>query len=214
MPQYCWVDYSDGTLRCVLPITGATSKVRVLRGGEFVATRRDHLREGDVVEWQISYLENHDKMVELAKLVELAYRNRLLEKEELEHLLSEVTGNTDFFAARYSIDVAAGNLPHDFHGFRVLKKTVPVLQKETEGVEIWIELRHKQRAVGFQSMLFLRIPITCVAPNLVGQTAGRNQIVTWQPSAPILLDTVRAFSIASQKHRNDMIDILTRIVRP
>jgi len=162
----------------------------------------------------ISSLENHDKMVELARLLELAYRNRLVEKEELEHLLSEVRGSTDFFAARYSIDVGPGDLPQDFHGFRVLRKTVPVLQKDTEGVQIWVELRHKQKAVGFQPMLFLRIPITSVTPDLVGETAAANQVVTWEPSTPILLDTVRAFSIASEKHKNDMIDILTRILHP
>lgn len=217
MADYCKVECSTGRLVCSLPITAQTGKVRVLRRDQPVATRSIELCEGDIVEWQISYFAfagDHRKLVELAELLELAYHNDLIETQKLQRLLSEIRRNEEFFEERYSISIDASRLPENFHGFRVLKKIVPILQKNIKHVQIWVELRPRQRAVGFQPMLYLRIPIELVSPNLVGRTAERNQIVTWEPSLPILLDTVRAFSIASQKHHQDMIEALERILRP
>jgi len=57
-----------------------------------------------------------------------------------------------------------------------------------------------------------QLPITSVSPSLVGKTAQPKQIVEWEPSMPILFDTIRAFSIASEKHHEDMIDVLKRIL--
>lgn len=213
MATPCDVEYSNGRLICYLPITRPTSKVRVLRHDQPVATRSEPCKKGDVVEWQISYFtSDHREMVELAQLLELAYHNDLIRKEKLQQLLTDITKNQEFFAEKYSISIDNSSLPEDFHGFRVVKKTVPILQKSTKGVKIWVELRSKQRAVGFQPMLFLRIPISSVSPSLVGRKAQRNQIVQWEPSVPILFDTMRAFSIASEKHHADMIDILEWIL--
>ncbi len=103
-------------------------------------------------------------------------------------------------------------MPQEFHGFELLHKTVPILLKDTDGVKIWIELRHKQRAIGFQPMLFLRIPASQVFPNLVGRVAEKKQIVTWKPEIRIVMDTVGAFAIASKKHHGDMVELVRRVV--
>ena len=212
MPEYCDIEYANGKLVCHLPITMPTSKVRILRGDQPVASKTIQLNQDDVIEWQISYFaDEHQRLVELGKLLELAYRYNLTEREQLLQLLSEIQKRQEFFTERYSISIDV--LPEEFSGFMVLKKAVPILQKNIENVLIWIELKHKQRAVGFQPMLYLRIPIENVYPSLVGRTARTREIVSWQVSIPILFDTVRAFSIASRKHCNDMIDVLKRVLR-
>ena len=213
MAEYCDVGYVNGKLICYLPITTPTGKVRVLRSDQPVATRSTELREGDVIEWQISYFaDEHRRMVELAKLLELAYHNGLIVEQELGQILSEIVDNKEFFAEKYFISVDTPSLPEVFHGFRVLRKIVPILQKDVDDVQVWVELRHKQRAVGFQPMLYLRIPVDAVSPSLTGRIAQRRQVVAWQPSIPILFETLRAFSILSTKHHNDMIDVLRRVL--
>lgn len=215
MAEYCDVRYINGKLVCYLPITTPKGKVRVLRGDQQVATRSTELREGDLIEWQISYFaDKRQGLVELAKLLELAYQNGLIADSELRQILLEISGNQEFFAEKFFISVDSSNLPELFHGFRVLilRKMVPILQKDVANVQVWVELRPRQRAVGFQPMLYLRIPINAVSPSLIGRIAESKQVVAWEPSIPILLETLRAFSILSTKHHNDMIDVLRQIL--
>lgn len=214
MSQPCDVGYENGKLTCYLPITTPTSKVRVLREDQPVATRSAQLREGDLIEWQISYFaDEHRRSVELAALLELAHRNGLVAASELRGIFSEIADNVEFFAEKYFISVGTPHLPEVFYGFRVLRKVVPILQKYVNDVQVWVELRHKQRAVGFQPMLYLRIPIGAVRPGLIGRIAQPRQVVRWEPSIPLLVETVRAFSILSTKHHNDMVEVLRRVLR-
>lgn len=49
-------DETENTIKCELPITLPTSKVRVKRKGlEPIATRQVKLCKDDYIEWQISY---------------------------------------------------------------------------------------------------------------------------------------------------------------
>ena len=213
MPSDCHVEWSDGSLSCRLPITMPTSKVRVLRDNQPVATRQTHLSRDDVVEWQISYFANkHTELVELGKLLELAYRHQLVGKQELERLLGEIEAIDEFFTERCSICIENSETPEHFHGFKLVHKTVPILLKDTDGIKIWIELRHKQRAVGSQPMLFLRIPISQVFPSLVGRMAGKKQIITWKPGIQTVMETIEAFAIASEKHHGDMLELVRRVI--
>ena len=214
MSNYCDVRYAQGRLLCDLPLTTPTGKVRVLRNDQPLATRQNELRRGDMVEWQISYFaDEHKTMVELALLLDLARKHNLVETTVLRGLLTEISAQEEFFATKYSISIAE-KLPESFCGFSVLRKAVPVLAKEVEGAVIWVELRHKQRAVGFQPMLYLRIPVEMTSPNLIGRTADARQIVAWEPPLPTLLATVKAFSVASEKHHRDMQVVLKRVLAP
>ncbi|MBI4180597.1 MAG: R.Pab1 family restriction endonuclease [Chloroflexi bacterium] len=213
MAEYCDVGYVNGKPVCYLPITTPTGKVRVLRGDQPVATRSTEIREGDVIEWQISYFaDERRRMVELATLLKLTYDNSLIADSELRQTLSKIVDDVDFFAEKYFISVDTPSLPEVFHGFRVLRKVIPILQKDVDDAQVWVELRHKQRAVGFQPMLYLRIPVDAVSPSLTGRIAQARQIVAWQPSIPVLFETLRAFSILSTKHHDDMIDVLKRVL--
>ncbi|MCL0081841.1 R.Pab1 family restriction endonuclease [Dehalococcoidia bacterium] len=212
MPEYCDVEYANERLVCHLPITTLTSKVRVLRANQPVATRQTPLQKDDIVEWQISYFaDEHTRLVELGRLLDLAYRHNLIAKHRLSSFLTEIRAQREFFAEKYAITL--GEFVGEFYGFNVLRKQVPILVKEVNGVLVWVELRHKQRAVGFQPMLYLRIPMQAVSPSLVGQVAGPRQIVTWQPTPSILFPTAKAFSIASGKHKADMVSIVEYILQ-
>ncbi len=108
----CEIRWSDGELICCLPITMPTSKVRVLRDNQPVATRQTQLSQDDVVEWQISYFTNkHTELVELGKMLELAHRHQLVARQELERLLADIRAIEEFFAERYSICIELWNAP-------------------------------------------------------------------------------------------------------
>jgi len=89
--------------------------------------------------------------------------------------------------------------------------------KEVGGVTIEIELRHKQRAVGFQPMLFLLIPLEQLRPcegppSLVGRPAEKNEVACWEPRVCILFEVVKGFSLASRSHRGDMLCMLEMVL--
>jgi len=209
MGDYCTVRCENRRLVCDLPLTIPTGKVRVLRQGQPVATRQTKVEKGDLIEWQISYFaDNHTRLVELGELLRLALENRLTSKADLEQLMREIEGVREFFAESFATTMSE---PHaEFHGFRVSHKLVPILTKEVDEVVIWIELGHKQRAVGFQPMLFLRLPIENVSPCLIGRTAEPNQLVHWEPTLSLVFETVKGFSICSRKHHHDMLEVLSR----
>jgi|DewCreStandDraft_5_1066085.scaffolds.fasta_scaffold04763_5 hypothetical protein len=216
MATPCKVAYDNGKLVCYLPVAKPTGKVRVLRGDRPVFTRRDPLSQDDTIEWQISYFaDGHSRLVELGELLNLAFQNNIVNRNQLRKLRSSIEKQQEFFADRYSITIPtdpAGSSSMRFYDFTVLKKTVPVLVKNVDDVTIWIELKHKQKAVGFQPMLYLRIPIQSVSPSLLGRCASLKQEVTWHPTWKILFETVKAFSVASSKHRQDMIEVLGQVL--
>ncbi len=111
---------------------------------------------------------------------------------------------------------------------KLLKRVLVPIPPESfqQYVEIGYQEMVKLRAAGYISeaqekfaqmkasieTMVTQLPITSVSPSLVGKTAQPKQIVEWEPSMPILFDTIRAFSIASEKHHEDMIDVLKRIL--
>ena len=212
MRKECNVKYSNGDLICELPITTPTGKTRVLRKDMYIATRKTAIEKDDIIEWQISYFNKKNEMIELAELLNLAYKHNMVEKNKIKELLNEIKKQNEFFSEKYSIDIEDFFNEKNFYGFKLLKKVVPVLVKEIDRILIWIELRSKQKAIGFQPMLFLRIPITQTSPNIIGQIAEPNQILSWKIPLSVFFSTIKAFSIASKKHRDDMIDILERIL--
>jgi len=86
------------------------------------------------------------------------------------------------------------------------------------GYFIEIILRHKQRAVGLQAMVYLCIYVEILKDrngnSLIGRTAevrefGRFEITS--RNKELITDVVKAFAIASQQHKNDISNILEQI---
>jgi hypothetical protein len=77
------VKWEDGKIVCLLPITLPTSKVRVKRDDEPIAVRQNNLKEDDLLEWQISYYKEGKILIEVGKILELAYQYNIFTEEEL-----------------------------------------------------------------------------------------------------------------------------------
>jgi len=205
-------DESENTVKCKLPITSPTSKVRVKRKGlEPVATRQVKLCEDDYIEWQISYGEVK-KLSEFGEILALAYKNGIVKKDDINEVKKEFE-NTKTFEELYKI--SREETGKDYHKFKVLYEKTPILRYEfDDGHYIDIVLRHKQRAVGYQAMVYIYIPIDKVEPkNLVGRRANPRERVVWTPKKEHILGLLKAFLIASKDHRNDMIKIIEKITQ-
>jgi hypothetical protein len=77
------VKWEDEKIVCLLPITLPTSKVRVKRDDEPIAVRQNELKEDDLLEWQISYYKEGKILIEVGKMLELAYPHNIFTEEEL-----------------------------------------------------------------------------------------------------------------------------------
>jgi hypothetical protein len=105
-----------------------------------------------------------------------------------------------------------------FEGFTLLYRKAPTLRKQlSDGSLIHIELRHKQKAVGYQAMLYIFIPIKNLVSkldrsSLVGRPARQNEVVLWSPTKEHIIELMKGFSIMSKKHLKDIMSIVERFL--
>jgi len=220
------VEWENGKIVCLLSITLPTSKVRVKRNDEPIFVRQNNLREGDLLEWQISYYkkdkkgrdildENGEKtLIEVGKMLELAYEHRIIADEDLKKLEAYVKGIPNLFDEGFKI--TKEETDEKFLGeFKILFRHVPIIHKELDnGCFIEAELKHKQKAVGYQPMLYIFIPVQNVVADgsMIGRSAKPKEIVKWSPTKNDTIGAVKTFAVLSQKHRNDIIEIIERIL--
>lgn len=190
-----------------------TSKIRVKRDRRPPAVRQTPLLADDLIEWQISYITSDKRhLVELGEMLHWAYRYKFVCRKDLESVLKFAEQVTSFFDSDFGIVVQPLN--EEWCNFQVLMGQHPILRRHVgaDGTHIEIELKHKQRAVGYQPMLYILIPVRCVKPDLQGRTADKNQTVEWSPSKEIMLETAKAFAVASKKHRDDIIMVIKKVL--
>lgn len=205
--EFEW-DATASHVVCKLPLTQPTGRVRIKRMGKPISVRREPISAEDVLEWQIAYRDDEGNPVELGVVLQLAKKHTLLTSKDLAQLLTLVEAQSEFCDEKFA--VTDEPTLEEFAGFRVWWRKHPVLRYEIgDEATIEIEVRHRQKAVGFQAMVFLLIPIKrCKPSNLIGRTAKRNELVQWSPSTEVLKGLVRAFAIASRRHRDDIAELL------
>jgi len=114
------------------------------------------LCEEDYIEWQISYGEVK-KLSEFGEILALVYKNGIVKKDDINEVKKEFE-NTKTFEEAYKI--SREETGKDYHKFKVLYEKTSILRYEfDDGHYIDIVLRHKQRAVEYQAMVYIYIPI-------------------------------------------------------
>lgn len=210
------VKWEDGKIVCLLPITLPTSKVRVKRDDEPIAVRQNNLKEDDLLEWQISYYKEGKILIEVGKMLELAFQHRIITKVELEKLKDYVDKIPKVFDEDF--EITKEKTDKKFLGeFKVIFRHVPIIRKDLDnGCFIEVELKHKQRAVGYQPMLYIFILVKNVIADdsfgsLTGRPAESKEIAKWFPTKNDILGTIKTFAVLSQKHRADIVEIIERM---
>jgi len=94
----------------------------------------------------------------------------------------------------------------ELYGFKRFEEKDPVFIKSSKDYFVEIMLKHKEKAVGYQSMVLLCIWIKNLEGKLIGRTANVKELAKFKitkSNKGIIEDVVKAFAIASKQHYED-----------
>jgi hypothetical protein len=243
-PDYKQVLVTTGTnvVRVRLPLTDVTGKVRVKEKtpdsfGLPVAPSKTVLGKQHYLEWQIGYDVPHTNSPtvvpqisftrkgetkyghELSKILFEAVRLGLISTNELAQELALLKKNsTGTFEESRAVEVEIfTNITAD--GFQSAVQKLPQFTKTTPHGSVQIQLKPKQRAIGYQAMIYVCLPMNEVramdgSPRKPARTTPKETALYEfnADNTAFLMDIVHAFGIASQQHNEDIRNILGKIL--
>lgn len=232
----------NGKLIIELPLTNPTGKIRIKRRsgssnyGLPISTRKEKFTKDDYVEWQISYasqnppkesavedivINNTQIGYELTKLLCEGVESQIFSYDDLSELQNFVKNvqTTETLEENETI-LREGGFQEIKGGFKKYIEKVPIFIKKNEvnGYFLEIILKHKQRAVGLQAMVYLCIYIDKLKDkngnSFISRVAGVREFGQFEitrENKMIISDVVKAFAIASWQHNQDILNILEQI---
>ena len=230
------------SIRVRLPLTDVTGKVRVKEKttdgfGLPVAPSKVALGEKHYLEWQIGYdipNTNSPSVVpqikftrngetkyghELSKIIFESVRLGILstndlirEVEALKKIKPSEFEESQPVQVETSTNAAA-------NGFQSTIERLPQFTKTTPHGSVQVQLKQKQRAVGYQAMVYVCLPMDKVldmSSNLRKSVPAKSKETVYydfkRDNAAFILDIIHAFGIASQQHNEDIQKILGKIM--
>jgi hypothetical protein len=230
------------SVRVRLPLTDVTGKVRAKEitpdgFGLPIAPSKTVLGAKHYLEWQIGYdtPDANDISVvpeikftrkgetkyghELSKIIFEAVRLGLISTNELRREVELLKKNSSgTFEESRSIEVEVStNKTAD--GFQSAVQKLPQFTKTTPHGSVQIQLKPKQRAVGYQAMIYVCLPMSEVlamdgSPRNAAKAKSKETVLYEfnSANAAFLMDIVHAFGMASQQHNEDIQKILGKIL--
>lgn len=229
-------------VRFRMPLTDVTGKVRVKEKsadgfGVPVAPSKTLLDGKYYLEWQIGYdlpNTNSPSIVpeiqftsngakkyghELARIIFESVRVGILSTNDLTIEIESLKGiQPAQFEENQIVRVETStNMAGD--GFQSAVQRLPQFTKTTPHGWVQIQLKQKQRAVGYQAMIYVCLPMNGVlamdgSPRSAGKAHSKETVYYNfnRENSDLLLDIVQAFGLASQQHNEDMRKILEKIL--
>ena len=233
---------SGNSIRVRLPITDVTGNVRVKEKysdgfGLPVAPSKTILGEKDYLEWQIDYdipNTNSPSIVpeikfqrngetkyghELSKIIFEAVRIGILSTNDLIREIDSLKKipPTEFEESQAVQVEVSTNAAAD--GFQSAVQRLPQFTKSTPHGWVQIQLKQKQRAVGYQAMVYVCLPMAEVramdgSPRAPGSARSKETVYYdfTRANSDLLLAIIHAYGIASQQHNEDIRQILGKIL--
>ena len=229
-------------IRVRLPLTDVTGKVRVKEKssdgfGLPVAPSKTSLGEKHYLEWQIGYdspntnspsvvpkirfIRNGETKFghELTRIIFEALRMGILATNDLAREIESLKKvQPDEFEENQPVQVEVSNNTGT-NGFQSAIQRLPQFTKATPHGWVQIQLKQKQRAVGYQAMVYVCLPMNEVlamdgAPRQTGPAKSKETVYYdfTKANAAFLLDILHAFGLASQQHNEDVRKILGKIL--
>jgi hypothetical protein len=237
---------TSDAIEVLLPLTSVTGKVRVKQRaadgfGIPIAPRQTRLDSRCYLEWQIGYdtPDPHSPTAapgivfqrrgetkyghELSAILLDARKAGLLSDKELRAARDFLAKHRDgpFFEDSEKITLEQTARPTDSlpSGFEGRVEKVPIYLKHTPAGSLELALRHKQRAVGYQAMLYVCLPVDKLtrpdgSPRGDGPAQPREIAIYrfTRTRMDFLLDIVRAFGMASRQHNEDLTKIIDLVL--
>ena len=242
--EYKQVLITTGTnfVRVRLPLTDVTGKVRVKEKsadgfGIPIAPSKTSLGKKHYLEWQIGYDTSNASSPtvvpkikfkrkgetkyghELSKIIFESVRIGLLTSNEI---AAEIEALKKIPAADFEesqpvqVDTETNS---SAGGFQRAVQRVPQFTKNTPHGSVQIQLKQKQRAVGYQAMVYVCLPLTEVLtpdgePRKAGAAKPKETVYYdfTNKNAAFLRDVVHAFGLASPQHNADIRTILELVL--
>ncbi len=236
------VEAHGNAVRIRLPLTDVTGKVRVKEksAGGFglpVAPKQTALGRRHYLEWQIGYDipgTNSPSVVpqikftrdgetkyghELAKIIFESVRLGVLSTNDLLRELAALKAvRPGEFEESQPVQIEL-DTNDTSGGFQRTVQRVPQFTKTTPDGWVQIQLKQKQRAVGYQAMVYVCLPMNDMltmdgTPRQSGPAKSKETVYYDfnRGNAGFLLDIIQAFGMASQQHNEDMCVILGKIL--
>jgi len=236
------ISATTNAVRVRLPLTDVTGKVRVKEKssdgfGLPVAPMKTSLNEKFYLEWQIGYdipntnspsvvteikfIRNGETKYghELSKIIFESVRLGIISTNDLIRemdSLKKIPASEFEESQAVQVEVSTNN---SADGFQSAIQRLPQFTKSTPHGWVQIQLKQKQRAVGYQAMVYVCLPMNEVlatdnSPRKTGPAKSKETAYYNfnRANADLLLDIIQAFGIASQQHNEDMQNILGKIL--
>ncbi len=236
------VEAQANSVRVRLPLTDVTGKVRVKEKssdgfGIPVAPSKTLLGEKHYLEWQVGYDTPDAKDIsvvpeikfirngetkyghELSKIIFEAVRHGILSTNDLIREIDSLKKipPTEFEESQAVQVEVSTNAAAD--GFQSAVQRLPQFTKSTPHGWVQIQLKQKQRAVGYQAMVYVCLPMAEVlamdgSPRQPGSARSKETVYYdfTRANSDLLLAIIHAFGIASQQHNEDIRRILGKIL--
>ena len=235
------VETNGAAVRVRLPLTDVTGKVRVKEKssdgfGLPVAPSKTLLGEKHYLEWQIGYdipTTNSPTVVpeikfirhgetkyghDLARIIFEAVRLGILSTNDLIReiaALKKIQPGEFEESQTVQVEVSTNNAD----GFQSAVQRLPQFTKTTPHGWVQIQLKQKQRAVGYQAMIYVCLPMSEVmamdgSPRSPSKAKSKETVLYEFNASNVnfLMDIVHAFGMASQQHNEDIQKILGKIL--
>jgi hypothetical protein len=242
--DYKQVLITTGTnfVRVRLPLTDVTGKVRVKEKaadgfGIPIAPSKISLGKKHYLEWQIGYdTPNLDSATavpqikftrnretkyghELTRIVVESVRLGLLSTNEIKAVISDLEKiPASDFEENQPVQVDA-ETNSTAGGFARAVQRVPQFTKTTPHGSVQIQLKQKQRAIGYQAMIYVCVPMAEVLtmegePRPAGRAKTKETVYYdfAAENAGFLKDILHAFGLASAQHNADIRKILELVL--
>ena len=235
------IEVDNSSVIIGLPLANPTGKTRVkvksnsLDFGKPLATRQNVISGNCYAEWQIGY-DNPDPNAEGvirevkfyargerkygAELTAIFYKglkNNIFAKGILNDLISfaNSVSQEDLIEENVSISrVTLGSKALKGLTFHIIEEKYPLYLLVKSDYEIEVVVQHKQRAVGYQAMIYVCLPIKNAEEKVIGRPAKPKEFIHFkvnQTENNFVFDAFKVFSLASKKHNEDIKSILAAI---
>ena len=236
------VSTTTNSVRVRLPLTDVTGKVRVKEKssdgfGQPVAPSKVSLGKKHYLEWQIGYdipntnsptvvpeikyIRNGETKYghELSKIIFETVRIGIISTNDLIREIDSLKKNSpNEFEENQAVQVEIST-NNSADGFQSAIQRLPQFTKSTPHGWVQIQLKQKQRAVGYQAMVYVCLPLNEVlvmdgSPRKAGNAKSKETVYYnfTRENSDLLLAIIHAFGIASAQHNEDMRNILGKIL--
>ena len=236
------ISTTTNSVRVRLPLTDVTGKVRLKEKssdgfGLPVAPTKTLPGKKYYLEWQIGYdipntnsptvvpeikfIRNGETKYghELTKIILEAVRLGILSTNDLVReveALKKIPASEFEESQTVQVEISTNA---SANGFQSAVQRLPQFTKSTPHGWVQIQLKQKQRAVGYQAMVYVCLPMAEVlamdgSPRKPGSAKSKETVYYDfnRENAGLLLDIIQAFGLGSQQHNEDIRQILGKIL--